>query len=100
MEDIRGRGRTTAATRCRAGEIPDDNQCDAAAELTYSAQERRRICEDVWRKVGLWYSYFDDKGIDEGHGIPADIVVGPTARDLANGVDTVLAAAMGYLGVR
>ncbi|MBP7164258.1 MAG: hypothetical protein KBB15_01220 [Firmicutes bacterium] len=54
----------------------------------------------MWRKVGLWYSYFDDKGIDEGHGIPADIVVGPNAHDLANGVDTVLAAAMGYLGVR
>ena len=36
----------------------------APADLTYSIEERQRICEEVWRKVGLWYSYFDDKGID------------------------------------
>ena len=42
----------------------ETHESSAPAELTYSTQERRRICEEVWRKVGLWYSYFDDKGID------------------------------------
>ncbi|MGI6132024.1 MAG: S41 family peptidase [Bacillota bacterium] len=36
----------------------------ASADLSYSIEERRRICEEVWRKIALWYSYFDDKGID------------------------------------
>lgn len=36
----------------------------ASADLTYSIEERQRICEEVWRKTGLWYSYFDDKGIN------------------------------------
>ncbi len=44
------------------GSEPHDSS--VPAELTYSTQERRRICEEVWRKVGLWYSYFDNKGID------------------------------------
>ncbi len=34
------------------------------AEFTYSLEERQRICEEIWKKIGLWYSYFDDKGID------------------------------------
>lgn len=34
------------------------------AELTYSLQERQRIYREIWEKIGLWYSYFDDKGID------------------------------------
>ena len=42
----------------------ETHDSSVSAELTYSAQERRQICEEVWRKVGLWYSYFDDKGID------------------------------------
>lgn len=42
----------------------ETHDSDVSAELTYSVQERRRICEEVWRKIGLWYSYFDDKGID------------------------------------
>lgn len=36
----------------------------ALTELTYSPEERQRICEEIWEKIGLWYSYFDDKGID------------------------------------
>lgn len=54
------------AIPCAAGFGPSSETHDSSvsAELTYSAQERRRICEEVWRKIGLWYSYFDDKGID------------------------------------
>lgn len=33
-------------------------------ELTYSLEVRQRICREIWEKIGLWYSYFDDKGID------------------------------------
>ena len=36
----------------------------ALADLTYSLEERQRICEEIWHKIDLWYSYFDDKDID------------------------------------
>lgn len=36
----------------------------APTGLSYSVHERQRICEEIWRKIGLWYSYFDEKGID------------------------------------
>ena len=34
----------------------ETHDSNVSAELTYSVQERRRICEEVWRKIGLWYA--------------------------------------------
>jgi len=31
--------------------------------LTYATDVRQRICKEIWEEIGLWYSYFDDKGI-------------------------------------
>lgn len=44
--------------------VPRAHGGGVSAELTYSAHERQRICEEVLRKIRLWYSYFDEKGID------------------------------------
>ncbi len=44
--------------------VPGGEAVTKLTELTYSPEERQRICEEIWEKIGLWYSYFDDKGID------------------------------------
>jgi C-terminal processing protease CtpA/Prc len=44
--------------------VPGGEAVTELTELTYSPEERHRICEEIWEKIGLWYSYFDDKGID------------------------------------
>jgi len=49
-------------------------------------------------QVSRWREYRADGSLIEGHGVPADVVIGPTVADLANGVDRVLAAAIEYLG--
>lgn len=51
-------------------------------------------------QVSRWQEYRSGGTLIEGHGVPADIAVGPTINDIADGIDTVLMLAMGYLNSR
>lgn len=33
-------------------------------QLTFSLEERREIIGEIWEKIALWYSYFEEKDID------------------------------------
>lgn len=45
------------------GSIPAEKD-PLLTTITYSLQERQEIITGIWEKIDLWYSYFDEKGID------------------------------------